>query len=63
MRWINVFSVKRERTEYCKAIRRIYGDNSGMCRFSDKQMSVGTEVMSTIMTLPSKDNLAMELYD
>lgn len=34
-----------------------------MCRFSDKQMSVGTEVMSTITTLPSKDNLAMELYD
>lgn len=54
-------SVKRERTEHCKALRRKYGDNSGLCRFSDKRITIGYEIIGTITTLPNKDNLIFEI--
>lgn len=56
-----VRTVKRERTEHCKALRRLYGDYSGMVRFSDKQFNVGSKIMNTITTLSNKDNLIMEI--
>ena len=55
--------LKRERTDHCKKLRRIYGDNSGMVRFTDKKIAIGGIVMNTITTLPSKDNLIFEIYD
>ena len=55
--------LKRERTDHCKKLRRIYGDNSGMVRFTDKKIAVGGIVMNTITTLPNKDNLIFEIYD
>lgn len=63
MRLISRKSLKRERTEHCKALRRMYGDNSGMLRFSDKRMTIGGDVMGTVTTLPDKDNLIAEIYD
>lgn len=55
--------LKRERTDHCKMLRRIYGDNGGMMRFADKKIAVGGIVMNTVTTLPSKDNLIFEIYD
>ena len=55
--------LKRERTGHCKMLRHIYGDNSGMCRFSDKKIAIGGIVMNTVTTLPSKDNLIFEIYE
>lgn len=55
--------LKRERTDHCKKLRHIYGDNSGMCHFSDKKITIGGIVMNTVTTLPSKDNLIFEIYE
>nr|DAM60539.1 MAG TPA: hypothetical protein [Caudoviricetes sp.] len=55
--------LKRERTDHCKMLRRIYGDNGGMMRFADKKIAVGGIVMNTVTTLPSKDNLIFEIHD
>lgn len=55
--------LKRERTDHCKKLRHIYGDNSGMVRFADKKITIGGIVMNTITTLPNKDNLIFEIYD
>lgn len=55
--------LKRERTDHCKMLRHIYGDNSGMVRFTDKKIAIGGIVMNTITTLPNKDNLIFEIYD
>jgi hypothetical protein len=54
---------KRERTDHCKKLRRIYGDNSGMVRFSDRKIAMGGVVMNTVTTLSSKDNLIFEIYE
>lgn len=56
-------TVKKERTEHCKELRRMYGDNSGMIKFSDKQFNIGSKIMNTITTLSGKDNLLVEIYD
>lgn len=63
MSLISYKTVKRERTEHCKALRRLYGDNSGMLRFADKQFNVGYDIMGTVTTLPNKDNLVMEIVE
>lgn len=62
MSMISIKSVKRERAEHCKALRRKYGDNSGMVRFSDKQFNIGYDIMSTVTTV-LKDNIVIEIYD
>ena len=55
--------LKRERTDHCKKLRHIYGDNSGMVRFTDRKIAISGIVMNTITTLPNKDNLIFEIYD
>lgn len=55
--------LKRERTDHCKKLRHLYGDNSGMVRFTDKKIAIGGIVMNTITTLPTKDNMIIEIYD
>lgn len=55
--------LKRERTEHCKKLRHIYGDNSGMVHFTDRKIVIGGIVMNTITTLPNKDNLIFEIYE
>lgn len=44
-------------------LRHIYGDNSGMVRFTDRKIVIGGIVMNTVTTLPSKDNLIFEIYE
>lgn len=55
-------TLKRERTDHCKELRRKYGDYSGMVRFTDRKMVVGGKVMNTVTTLTNKDNLVFELW-
>lgn len=55
-------TLKREHTEHCKELRRKYGDYSGIVRFTDKKMTIGSEVMNTVTTLTNKDNLVFEIW-
>ena len=53
--------LKRGRTEEGKAVRRLWSDDSGMCRFAHKFAYPGRGgVMSAVTTLVCKDDLIVE---
>lgn len=51
--------LRRYRTDEAKRIRRLYGDNSGMCRFSDRYLYPALDGVSNTITTVLKDNLLM----
>lgn len=58
---IEVLAVGRERTEEEKLRRHIHGDKGA--KFSKgKRLCLLSDVIGTITTLPSKDNLICEIY-
>lgn len=58
----DALAIGRERTEEEKRRRRAYGDRGA--KFSKgKQMCVLGDVIGTITTLPTKDNLIVEIYE
>ena len=59
---IDVRAVGRQRTEEEKRRRHIYGDKGA--KFSQgKQMCLLGDILGTLTTLPSKDNLICEIYE
>lgn len=55
--------LKRRRTESARITRRMYGDNSGMCRFADKEMFASDSLYSnTVTTCVDKDCLILVEY-
>lgn len=66
MKSTKYFSVQRRRTEHARLMRRLYGDNGGMCRFNDKLLLPPRQpltVMSCITSVASKDNLVWIEYE
>ena len=62
-RLIKCVVLKNRRTDEGKAVRRLYGDNSGMCRFSDRQLFPSSACWSNTVTCVDKDNLMLVEYD
>lgn len=57
----NAQGLRRGRTEEGKARRRMYADNSGMLKFSDKYAYPGDDGCSScVTTFINKDNLIVE---
>lgn len=50
------------RTAHAKAVRRIYGDRGGYCRFSDRFLLPATDGCSNTITGIQKDNLLLVEY-
>jgi hypothetical protein len=50
------------RTTHAKAVRRIYGDRGGHCRFSDRFLLPATDGCSNTITGIQKDNLLLVEY-
>lgn len=50
------------RTAHAKAVRRIYGDRGGHCRFSDRFLLPATDGCSNTITGIQKDNLLLVEY-
>lgn len=50
------------RTAHAKAVRRIYGDRGGHCRFSDRILLPATDGCSNTITGIQKDNLLLVEY-
>lgn len=46
-----------------KAVRRLYGDDSGMCRFTDRELVSSYSSWSNTVTGFSKDNLMLVEYE
>lgn len=42
--------LRAERTAHAKAVRRIYGDSNGMCRFADKYYNVASDGIANTLT-------------
>lgn len=55
--------LKNRRTDEGKAVRRLYGDNSGMCSFADRQLFPSSACWSNTVTGVDKDNLMLVEYD
>ena len=51
------------RTEHARAMRRIYGDRGGQCRFSDRNYLPATDGCSNTITGIQKDNLLLIEYE
>ena len=51
------------RTEHARAVRRIYGDKGGHCRFSDRNYLPATDGCSNIITGVQKDNMLLIEYE
>lgn len=64
MRRLPRFAVlKRRRTERAKVTRRMCGDNSGMCRFADKELFASDALCSnTVTSCVDKDCLILVEY-
>lgn len=62
MKIIAVRAVGRERTEEEKLRRHLYGDK-GAKHSQGKQLCILGEIIGTITTLPTKDNLIAEFYE
>ena len=56
-RYEKVGVLRMERTEHAKAVRRQYGDNSGMCRFHDKLLRPVFDGCANTITGVAKDNI------
>ncbi len=50
------------RTDHAKAVRRLYGDRGGRCRFSDRYYLPATDGCSNTITGIQKDNLLFVEY-
>ena len=62
MKILEVRAVGRERTEEEKRRRHIYGDK-GATFSKGKRLCVLGQVIGTVTTLPTKDNLVIEIYE
>ena len=51
------------RTEHARAVRRIYGDRGGYCRFSDRNYLPASDGCSNTITGVQKDNLLIVEYE
>lgn len=61
MKILEVRAVGRERTEEEKRRRHLYGDK-GATFSKGKRLCVLGQVIGTVTTLPTKDNLVIEIY-
>ncbi len=60
---VSVPSILRAvRTAHAKAVRRVYGDRGGHCRFSDRFLLPATDGCSNTITGIQKDNLLLIEY-
>jgi len=62
MKLIDVRHIVRIRTAQERLRRHIYGD-SGATFSKGKYMAIGSQIMGTITTFYSKDNLITEIYE
>ena len=62
MTLLDIRAVGRERTEEEKRRRHLYGDK-GATFSKGKRLCVLGQVIGTITTLPTKDNLVIEIYE
>ena len=58
---MNILAIGRERTEEEKHRRRIYGDKGA--KFSKgKRLCILGDIIGTVTTMATKDNLVCEIY-
>lgn len=62
MRPIRQTILRQVRTEHAKAVRRQYGDNSGMCKFKDHRLEPRPDGISNALTTFDKDNYVLVEY-
>ena len=60
---MNARILRKARTDEAKRIRRIYGDNSGKCKFADRYYYPADDGCSNALTSVLKDNYVMIEYE
>lgn len=60
---MNARILRKARTEEAKRIRKLYGDNSGKCKFSDRYYYPAKDGCSNTITSVQKDNYILLAYE
>lgn len=61
---LHVGMLRSQRTEHAKLVRRVHGDDSGMCRFADKVFFMALDgIANTLTAGQDKFNLLEIEYD